>query len=170
MSADLQLKVILRNRQQKYRLQPVKFKRVCAFLVQNEWNLWGLRQHHKMGKTPAEFVVHCIEEKEMCRLHEVSHQDASPTDVISYGYLENIPLNSGEWVLGEIFISVTEAKKASRKHHTQVQEELLLYLVHGILHCFGYDDMSQNERRVMRERERYYMDVLQHMEPFIVKK
>ena len=34
------------------------------------------------------------------------------------------------------------------------REELTLYLVHGLLHLCGYDDLSPTERRLMRQRER----------------
>ena len=34
------------------------------------------------------------------------------------------------------------------------RDELTLYLVHGLLHLCGYDDLTPRERRMMRERER----------------
>ncbi|MCH8978610.1 MAG: rRNA maturation RNAse YbeY, partial [Armatimonadetes bacterium] len=40
------------------------------------------------------------------------------------------------------------------------QEELVLYLVHGLLHLVGYDDRSPMERRLMRQRERSIMRVV----------
>ena len=37
-----------------------------------------------------------------------------------------------------------------------------LYLVHGLLHLCGYDDLTEQELQVMRARER---EILQHLEP-----
>ncbi len=39
-------------------------------------------------------------------------------------------------------------------------EELTLYLVHGLLHLCGYDDLTEPERRLMRRRERTILKLL----------
>jgi hypothetical protein len=33
------------------------------------------------------------------------------------------------------------------------QAEMVLYLIHGVLHLCGYDDRTDSEREVMRSRE-----------------
>jgi probable rRNA maturation factor len=40
------------------------------------------------------------------------------------------------------------------------QEEIALYVVHGLLHLCGYDDRTEKKRRAMRERENSYMKEL----------
>jgi len=39
-------------------------------------------------------------------------------------------------------------------------DELALYLVHGLLHLCGYDDLTDVERRLMRKRERAILKFL----------
>ena len=48
---------------------------------------------------------------------------------------------------------------AERRGH-DVQAELALYVIHGLLHLCGYDDKSADGARQMRERERHYLERL----------
>jgi probable rRNA maturation factor len=81
-----------------------------------------------------------------------------PTDVLSF------PLSdagskklSGELVVG---IEVAQAQAAERGH--DVQAELALYVIHGLLHLCGYDDDEPEARAAMRERERHYLAALSY--------
>jgi probable rRNA maturation factor len=47
---------------------------------------------------------------------------------------------------------------ASRGHDVQV--ELVLYVIHGLLHLCGYDDHTESGAAAMRERERHYLRLL----------
>jgi len=44
---------------------------------------------------------------------------------------------------------------AARGH--DVQTELTLYVIHGLLHLCGYDDHDDADRATMRDRERSYL-------------
>lgn len=75
--------------------------------------------------------------------------DDQPTDVLSFlleqadGYLE-----------GEVVVSAQTAAAEAQRFGWSPADELLLYVVHGILHLAGYDDVTSEQRRVMRRRER----------------
>lgn len=75
-----------------------------------------------------------------------------PTDVISFvlesasGYLD-----------GEVVTSADTAREAAADLGWPVENELLLYVVHGTLHLVGYDDRSETDRQCMRSRERHYL-------------
>ncbi len=65
---------------------------------------------------------------------------------------------AGAMIEGEIIASAqmaaeTVAELADSGSWT-VQHELTLYVIHGLLHICGYDDMSPEEKRIMRSRER----------------
>jgi probable rRNA maturation factor len=79
-----------------------------------------------------------------------------PTDVLSFPLSEpNAKRLAGELVIGA---EVALAQAKERGH--DVQEELALYVIHGLLHLCGYDDKSDDAARAMRERERHYLRVL----------
>jgi rRNA maturation RNase YbeY len=60
---------------------------------------------------------------------------------------------SPEPFAGEICVSVSQARREAVKHGHTVQEELLLYLVHGWLHLTGLDDHSDEDILLMRASE-----------------
>ncbi len=76
-----------------------------------------------------------------------------PTDVITFPYSDK-PLQ------GDLAISVDTAATAARERGHGVGDELLLYVIHGMLHLCGYDDLTEKERRKMREREAHYLSKL----------
>jgi probable rRNA maturation factor len=60
---------------------------------------------------------------------------------------------SGKMIGGEIVISGETAGRNAAEYGVSPQTELELYLVHGLLHLCGYDDLSTREKRLMRRRE-----------------
>ncbi len=57
-------------------------------------------------------------------------------------------------LLGEIFISVEEAKRNSKIFSTDIHEELLLYVIHGLLHLIGFKDKTASQRMRMKKKEK----------------
>jgi probable rRNA maturation factor len=83
------------------------------------------------------------------------------TDVLSFlldAYPEELPSagprGAGREIEGEVIVSVEMASSTALDYHWSPHDEVLLYLVHGLLHLCGYDDLSEGEQRVMRARER----------------
>lgn len=55
---------------------------------------------------------------------------------------------------GELIVSTETARREAFAHGWSPDAELLLYVVHGLLHLCGYDDIADEERAKMRSRER----------------
>ena len=72
----------------------------------------------------------------------------NPTDVISFP-IEDEP---GEY-LGEAVISVEEAVLAGQRQGCDWEKELILYVIHGVLHLLGYDDIKLLDRKVMNNKQ-----------------
>lgn len=77
-----------------------------------------------------------------------------PTDVISF-QVESDP-DSG-LLEGEVIVSVELAQERGPLFDWTVEEEVLLYVIHGLLHLVGYDDLVNEDREIMREKERFYL-------------
>lgn len=58
---------------------------------------------------------------------------------------------------GEVIVSADTAAAAAERFGWSLEDELLLYVVHGTLHLAGYDDTTPDARREMRSRERHYL-------------
>ncbi|MEK6260780.1 MAG: rRNA maturation RNase YbeY [Planctomycetota bacterium] len=55
---------------------------------------------------------------------------------------------------GELIVSTETALREAAAHGWSPQDEVMLYLVHGLLHLCGYDDLTDEARPAMRVRER----------------
>jgi probable rRNA maturation factor len=88
----------------------------------------------------ARVDVILISDRRMSELHRRFMQIDGPTDVITFQH-------------GEIFISVQTAQRQARKFRCSLQDELRLYLVHGLLHLRGFDDKNPSNARIMRVRQ-----------------
>ena len=55
---------------------------------------------------------------------------------------------------GELVVSTETAAREAIVHGWTAADELLLYVVHGMLHLCGYDDLNDEARPIMRDRER----------------
>jgi probable rRNA maturation factor len=72
-----------------------------------------------------------------------------PTDVISFRLSD-----AGEPVLsGEVVVSAERAASVGRQFGIDPRAELALYVVHGLLHLCGYDDLATPDVDAMRRRE-----------------
>lgn len=75
------------------------------------------------------------------------------------------PRGAGKRIEGEVIVSAEMARRRAAEFHWSPRDELILYLVHGLLHLAGYDDRSEGERRVMRSRERAMLSLCQISPP-----
>ncbi len=90
--------------------------------------------------------VYFVTEKKIQELHDQFFQDPSPTDCISF------PMHAPH--LGEIFICPSVAVSYAKSHKLDPFQEMILYLIHGILHLIGYDDIDPKDRKIMRRMEK----------------
>jgi len=103
--------------------------------------------------------IYLVAAPEITRLNETILKHKGPTDVISFDYSEKrgaasrAPEPSPALLHGEVFVCIDEANAQSKKFRTSWQSELTRYIVHGILHLQGYDDLRAADRREMKREE-----------------
>jgi len=73
-----------------------------------------------------------------------------PTDVISFPDKEHDKFNNSA---GDIIISVDRALEFSSENSVDIDEELTRYIIHGLLHCLGYEDTSSKKKGEMFRRQ-----------------
>jgi len=56
--------------------------------------------------------------------------------------------------LGEVIICPEIASANAKAHQTSTENEIILYVIHGILHLAGYDDKSPGGILEMRSMEK----------------
>ena len=75
------------------------------------------------------------------------------TDIITFDYCE------GKVLSGDLFIIVDSVRENSIEFGTDFEEELHRVIVHGVLHLIGYDDHTEEDKKVMRQKENYYLQM-----------
>ena len=83
------------------------------------------------------------------------NRDAA-TDVITFANrdMEFPEIGSELEDLGDIYISIEKAAEQSREYGISLLDELKRLVVHGILHCAGYDhEKSGQEAQLMEKKE-----------------
>jgi probable rRNA maturation factor len=104
----------------------------------------------------AEISLAFVDDPTIHRLNLRFLQHDEPTDVLSFPLSEPGSRKlSGELVIGA---EVAQAQASQRGH--DVQAELALYVIHGLLHLCGHDDHDPAAAERMRQREGHYLAVL----------
>lgn len=94
-----------------------------------------------------EIDVAIISDAAIAKVHVDFMDIAGATDVITFDH-------------GEILVSAETAAACAKEHGHSVDEELALYIVHGLLHLAGFDDMTPADRRAMHAvQNRIWRDV-----------
>ena len=84
------------------------------------------------------------DDAEIARLHGEYLGDDRATDVMSFDIEDG----------AEIVVSVETARREAQRAGHAIRAEVALYIVHGMLHTLGFDDIDAADRRRMRDAER----------------
>ena len=102
----------------------------------------------KIGKSPAEISVHFIGDRRMRTLNKRYRSIDRTTDVLSFPTNEgNDHMLGNDW--GDIFISIPQIQRQAKQFGVSYKEELARMLVHGVLHLFGYDHVTEKDAKKM---------------------
>ena len=77
----------------------------------------------------------------MAALHRKFCGAPGPTDVLTFQH-------------GEIVISADTAARQARMFQSNVTAEMQLYLLHGLLHLAGFDDVTPDQRKRMHRLQK----------------
>ena|SRR5688572_8559960 len=136
MSAEL----VFKNRQRARSLNIPLLRRITRHLLREEFAV-----------TDYELCFHLVTEKEMAEVNWQFLQHKGSTDVITF---DHVKAKGGSSALhGEIFISIPDAVKQARAFAGTWQSELMRYVIHGLLHLRGHQDLEPAARRVMKREE-----------------
>ena len=76
------------------------------------------------------------------------------TDIISFDY------SLGKILHGDVFISVERAEDNAKDFGFTFQEEIHRLIVHGVLHYCGFNDKTEEDTKLMRDKENFYLKQL----------
>lgn len=73
------------------------------------------------------------------------------TDIITFDYSE------GEKLSGDLLISVDTVRSNATEYKVDFENELLRVVIHRVMHLCGYKDKSEEQAKIMRQKEDYYL-------------
>ena len=127
--------VEIANLQKHYRIKSSNIKRAVKEVLRKE------------GRD-ARLSIVLVDNSRIKELNKQYFNSDEVTDVISF------PLSNNKNSLsGEVIVSVETAVDTAGKRNISVEGEIVLYILHGILHLLGYDDGNEGDARVMHEEE-----------------
>lgn len=127
------MNIAVQNLNKKFRLNEKFIKRLAIYLL----------KYIKKSAVSAGLEIIFLSDAAMRPLNRRFRHTDAYTDVLSFN------LNG----LGEVIISSDTALKNARLFGTSFEEEIVLYVIHGMLHLAGYEDGSPAQRRRMSKRE-----------------
>jgi probable rRNA maturation factor len=107
------------------------------------------------GHSEAEVSLAFVDDQTIHVLNKRYLDHDEPTDVLSFPLSEG-----GKKLSGELVISTETALAQSNERGHDVQAELALYVIHGLLHLCGCDDKTPELAAVMRGKEKHYLTQL----------
>jgi probable rRNA maturation factor len=106
------------------------------------------------GSSHVELSISLVRGDEMADLHLRYLGEPGPTDVLSFPQ-EDDPARGERRLLGDVVI----CPQVAATQNADLQSEVRLLLVHGILHLLGYDHQEEAARRAMWDRQEAYSGV-----------
>ena len=95
------------------------------------------------------------------------------TDVLSFPTLDGIkgkkirkkehPFDideNGNLLIGSIVVCKARAREQAEEYGHSYERELHYLIVHGIMHCLGYDHIEETDKAEMREKEEAVLAIL----------
>ena len=147
------MKVFVENRTTTYRLDRRGVMRIIA----------GVLKAAKVGRVAGLGFVF-LDDRSIRRLNRRYMKHDRPTDVLCFRLDEGGRSSRG--ILGEIYISIDRAAVQSKRFGASPGEELVRYIIHGVLHLVGYDDRTRRERVRMSHKEDWILAWLSRSEKF----
>ena len=143
------MKVEIANLQKYYKIKDYKIKQVVKEVLGKK-------------SSSAKLSFAFVDNNEIKRLNKKYFDTDDVTDVIAF------PLDNHKNALnGEIVISVETAVDTAVKENVDVEGEIVLYVVHGLLHLLGYSDVNREDAIIMHEKESKILKALGYNMPTV---
>lgn len=134
------------------------FNENIAYVIRSKRGLrnWILKAIDNEGKVAGDLNFILCDDGFLLELNKKYLQHNTLTDILTFS-------NDDEngCIGGDIFISFPRIKDNAITFNQRLEVELHRVMIHGVLHLLGYMDSSEKERTEMRDKEDFYLSILQ---------
>jgi probable rRNA maturation factor len=137
------MNIVVANRQRAKKIHSRLLKQIVGALLA------------ELKISRAELGIALVGAAEMARVNRQFLRHEGSTDVITFDHRDHAaPLAPHAARLhGELFVCVDDAVRQAKQFKTTWQSEVVRYIVHGVLHLLGHDDLQPAARREMKRVE-----------------
>jgi probable rRNA maturation factor len=118
---------------------------------------------HQRIEGPCELTIVVAGDEALRELNRRHRGVDAPTDVLAFPDETDGPFIAAPGLpryLGDVIISFPRAEAQAAEAENELQAELQLLVVHGVLHLLGYDDQAEPERATMWKAQQTILDGL----------
>lgn len=117
-------------------------------LVQQEdYIIWIDKVIRNLGFSYTEINYHFCSDDELLNINIEHLNHNTFTDIITFDYSFNQTIQT------DIFLSTDRIEDNAKELHIDFEDELKRVMIHGILHCCGFNDKTTQEKEIMRKKE-----------------
>jgi probable rRNA maturation factor len=131
------LKINLINKQKLYKISKKQICDLCVFVLKSQ------------GIKSTEVSLLFTDDKNIAKLNKKFRRKDKATDVLSFYEAENINKALSVGYLGDVAVSVETARRQAKEYRETIIHEIMLYVVHGLLHLLGNKDYTKKEKEAM---------------------
>ncbi|MDD5246255.1 MAG: rRNA maturation RNase YbeY [Candidatus Omnitrophica bacterium] len=137
------MKIIIKNLQKKVPVHPEKIKKAILKVLLSE-------------RAPAfdEITVCFVNDLKIRELNKRFLGSDTATDVLAFKLEDAVDAGNP---CADIVISTDTARRNAAIYKAPCSQELILYVIHGILHLLGYDDHTDSRAKAMQEKQEEYL-------------
>ena len=131
----------------------ITFQNTSKFKVKDlrKKKIWLNSISKNEGKGIGNLNFLFVDDKEMLKYNKKYLQHESYTDIITF----DNSLNNK--IAGDIVISLERVNENAKYYQVSYNYELERVMAHGLLHLFGYNDKNEEEKKIIRKKENYYL-------------
>ncbi|MCX7927589.1 MAG: rRNA maturation RNase YbeY [Candidatus Omnitrophica bacterium] len=137
--------ITIQNQQAQIYVPKTKVKRIIQKIL----------KHEARYLSSAEISITFVNDRHIRKLNHHFHNRDEATDVLAF----DLSVQKDK-LIADIYISTQTALRQAKMWGNSPRKEILLYVIHAILHLVGYDDNLPSLSAKMRRKEAYYLESL----------
>ena len=132
--------LFIRNESRRFKIDSRKLKRQFKIILQH------------LSIEDKELSVLLVNDHKIKNLNQSFRDKNAPTDVLSFPQFEEEE-GFDSILLGDVVVSLETAEQQAKEHGLNFEEEVVLLIIHGLLHLLGYDhEISAKEEKRMQKK------------------
>jgi probable rRNA maturation factor len=134
----------------------IEFHAEGAFILENQakFSAWFEATAKEEGKHIGSLNYIFCDDEYLIKINVEFLNHDTYTDIITFDY------SVGDELIGDLYISTERVSENAKEFKESLEDELNRVLIHGLLHLCGYKDKTEEEAKLMRTKENYYLSLL----------